>query len=227
MALDGVRDAQHDLTTLGSDLGYAEFTVRRTQGDFQRLNGPLETAVADTQTRDVHDAARQLDFILWSARNGLHDSQQGAVRSSGDAHAAASDLLGARKQLEAARGAIDSHDPKVLTLLDEASAALDEASQSALGMTTSINNSAVSLRDADSGLMFADQCVSDIHNDRSGRDVSASAKELRGAVETVKKTLGEMEHTIGAVRGQLSPADAAVARAEQALEHAREALGKG
>lgn len=226
LALDSIRSARQGLSTLQTDYDYADFTIHRAQSDFRRLEAPLGTAVSDTPTRNVSSAGEALDFQLWGARNSLHDCASGAVRTSTDAQVVSRSLAAASEHIAVMRESLVQVDGGIGTLLDEAQQALEDATERNELARGSIGPCVFDLRNADNGLLFAEQMVSDIRNDRAGVDVSKSAGDLRAAVIEVNESLGRADEAMAAARGNAGPADESADRAEIALESLRQQLAQ-
>lgn len=222
LALDSVRSARQGLSALQADYDYTDFTIHRAQSDFRRLESPLSTAVSDTPARNVSAAGEALDFQLWGARNSLHDCASGAVRTSTDAQNVSRSLESASEQLAAMRGGLAEVDAHIASLLDEAQKALDGATDCSELARGSIGPCVFDLRNADNGLLFAEQQVADIRSDRTGVDVSKSAKDLRVAVAEVSASLGRAGAGLAEARGNAGSADESADRAEAALETLRQ-----
>ena len=226
LALESIREGRHGLSTLQGDYDYADFTLHRAQSDFRRLDGPLDAACADTPTRNVSSEGDTLDFQLWGARNSLHDCASGAVRTATDAQSVSRAFESAAGHLSGMREALGSTDGGVLALLDAAQQAIESATERNELARGAIGPCVFDLRNADGGLLFAEQQVADIRNDRTGIDVSRSAKELRDAIHSVNDSLKKADDTMAAAREHVGPSDEAADHAELALETLRQQLAQ-
>ena len=223
LALEHLRSARQGLADAQSDVEYADFTVNRARSDVHRLEGPLAQAEADTPSRNVRGAGEQLDFQLWSARNGLHDCEIGAARTVGDGRGITRNLESAAVCLQDLRTCLPSENG-VLAVLDDAREALTEALQRSSQIDGALTPSLSELRLAETCLSLTDASVAVIKSDRTGVDVSGSAREIRDAVRQVHASLSSVQQALAAVEASVGPADTSADRAEAALEELRERL---
>jgi hypothetical protein len=229
--VDGILEdlgvARHQLGNAQGDVSYARFTVRRTQSDFYRMDYPLDAAERDDAQHDVSEAGSQLDFIMWSARNGLRDSSQGTARAANDGTVAGASLQSAAAKLQKLQqrlAAAGTMSPAVAAALGRAHQALGDATRGSDQVTRSLSTSREQLGATDNELIYADQWISNIRQDRPGVNVSPFAQRLRESVTQVHSLLGATDDAFGQAEIGVVAADEAAAKAEQALRAARQGL---
>jgi len=213
-----------DVRVTGDDVRYAHFNVRRTSGDLTRMDWPLRRAEQDTARVDSSREGRDLDFILWSTRNSLRDSDLSVQRAAADTSRVGAGLNNASERLSRLTSEL-SRDPQkyadVLPVLSQAASFLQRATESGGGLRDHLSSGSGKIDDAEGALIFVDQYISDIKFDRPGVDVSPSARELRISVDQADRKLGDAGEQLGWSSSDLTRVDTATLTAQDLLRQAR------